>query len=171
MSKAFTREADDAGGDEIAPVRPQLLVGERNYITREGADRLRQLLNDLLQEKRALARDNSEPSVEIKAALRRTESAIQKLQSTLDSVIIAERPVDLERVAFGASVRLRDENGQEETYQIVGVDESDPAQGRISWISPLARALLNQRAGDKIRFQSPAGSQELTILKVEYRPR
>ncbi len=170
MSKAFTRESDDAGGDEIAPVRLQLLAGAKNYITREGADRLRQLLNDLLEQRRVLASGSSEADVDAKAALRRSESAIQKLQSTLDSVIIAERPADQERVAFGASVRIRDENGEEETYQIVGVDESDPAQGRISWISPLARALLNQRAGDKIRFQSPAGAEELTILKVDYRP-
>ena len=171
MSKAFTRESDDANADEFAPVRPQLLAGAKNYITREGADRLRQRLNDLLEQRRVLASGSNEADVNAKAALRRIESTIQRLQTTLDSVVIAERPADQEKVAFGASVRIRDENGEEEAYQIVGVDESDPAQGRISWISPLARALFNQRAGDKVRFRSPAGSEELTILKVDYRPR
>ena len=111
---------------------------------------------------------SSESDINAKAALRRIESTIQKLQSTLDSVIIAERPTDQTKVAFGASVRIRDEHGEEDTYQIVGIDEADPGQGRISSISPLARALLNQRAGDKVSFQSPAGLQEWTILDVHY---
>jgi len=115
-----------------------------------------------------LASGSSETDVNVKAALRRIESAIQQLQSTLDSVIIAEGPADKEKVAFGASVRIRDQHGEEDTYQIVGVDEADPTQGRISSISPLARALLSKRVGDRVRFQSPAGQQELTILDVHY---
>jgi len=168
VSKAFTRESDDAGADEIAPVRPQLCAGAKNYITREGADRLTQRLHDLLEQKRVLASGSSETDVNVKAALRRIESAIQQLQSTLDSVIIAEGPAEKEKVAFGASVRIRDQHGEEDTYQIVGVDEADPTQGRISSISPLARALLSKRVGDRVRFQSPAGQQELTILDVHY---
>ena len=168
MSKAFTRESDDAGADEIAPVRPQLSTGAKNYITRKGADGLRQRLNALLEERRALARGGSDADVNAKAALRRVESDIQKLQSALDSVIVAESPTDQTKVAFGASVRIRDEQGEEETYQVVGIDEADPEQGRISSCSPLARALLNGRAGDRVRFQSPAGHQELTILDVHY---
>ena len=105
--------------------------------------------------------------LEAKAVQRRIESAIRKLQSILDSVIVAEIPDDQEKVAFGASVVVRHGN-EEERYQIVGVDESDPAQGRISWIAPLARALLSRRAGDIVRFRSPAGDEELKVVKVRY---
>ena len=67
-----------------------------------------------------------------------------------------------------STVTLADENGDEQTYQIVGVDETDFARGRISWISPLARALLKAREGDLVRFQSPAGLREIEVLSIEY---
>jgi len=170
VSKAFTRESDETDAEEIPSGRFQLPPGAKNYITREGADRLRQTLDELIEKRRVGANVSNSADPEAKADQRRIESAIRKLQSILDSVVVAEIPDDREKVAFGALVAVRHANGEEEGYQIVGVDESDPAQGRISWISPLARALLNQKAGAKIRFQSPAGSEELTILKVDYRP-
>lgn len=168
MSKAFTRESDDASADEIVPARPQVSAGVRNYITREGADRLRNRLEELLEQRRVLIDESSKDSANAKAALRNLELAIQKLQSTLSSVIIAERPADQTVIAFGASVCIRDEHGEEETYQIVGLDEADPVNGRISSASPLAKAILTHRAGEKVRFLSPAGPQEMTILSVHY---
>jgi transcription elongation factor GreB len=168
VSKAFTHESDEVTADEIAPVRPHWSAGAKNYITREGADRLRQRLTVLLAEKRVLAGEGGELNPNAKAALSRLESAIQKLQATLDSIIVAEPPTDQTKIAFGASVRVRDEAGEEETYQIVGIDEADPGQGRISSASPLARAILTRQAGQKVRFQSPAGERELTILSVHY---
>jgi len=168
VSKAFTRESDDVPDDGVASVRPRSFPGAKNYITREGADQLREGLNELFEEKRVLAGKGDEANPNTKTALRRLESAIQKLQSTLNSVVIADPPADQEKIAFGASVRVRDANGDEETYRIVGIDEADAGQGRISSASPLAQALLTRRAGEKIRFQSPGGSQELTILSVHY---
>ena len=168
MSKAFTRESDEASADEIAPVQPQVSAGARTYITREGADRLRNRLEELLKQRRVLVNESGEGNANAKAALRKLELAMQKLQSALNSVIIAERPADQTRIAFGASVRIRDENGEEETYQIVGMVEADPVSGRISSASPLAKALLSKQAGDKAKFRSPAGPQELTILSVHY---
>lgn len=165
MSKAFTRESDDLS-DEVALVRPRLSGSESNFITREGAKRLQERLNHLLEEKRIFAREEETPNA--KAALKRHESEIQKIQSALNSVIIAEPPADQDRIAFGATVRVRDEDGDDETYQIVGVAETDPAQGRISSVSPLARALLRRRAGETVRFQSPGGQREFTILNVRY---
>ena len=106
--------------------------------------------------------------VDTKANLRRVESEIQKLQLTLNLVIVAEPPADKDKIAFGASVRVRDSSGEEETYQIVGVDEAEPGEGRISASSPMARALMNRRAGETARFETPAGDQELTILTVHY---
>ena len=161
MSKAFTRESDDSAGEEVPLVRPKLPAGTRNYITQEGADRLRQQLKGLLDRKQAT---DALPMPD----QRKIELAIRSLQQTLDSVIVAEIPTDQEKVAFGATVTVRHENGEEESYNIVGVEEANPERGAISWISPLARALLSRRAGDKVRFRAPAGERELTILSVRY---
>ena len=81
-------------------------------------------------------------------------------------------PVEQENVGqvfFGATVTISDaESGIDETWQIVGVDEANASEGRISWISPLARALLKAREGDAVRFQSPAGLREIEILEIRY---
>ena len=166
MSKAFTRESDDSSPDEILPPRSQPSPGLKNYITRQGADRLSQQIGDLLEQRRVLLKASGQGDTS--ASLRRIDSDIQKLQRTLNSVIVADPPTDKDKIAFGASVLVRDSTGEQDTYQIVGLDETAPEQGRISASSPLARALMNRRAGEKVRFQSPAGDQELTILTVHY---
>ena len=94
--------------------------------------------------------------------------SVQRIERVLDSVMVAEPPTDPGKAGFGASVRFRDQHAEEETYQIVGQDEAEPSQGRISSISPLAQALMNSRAGDTVRFKSPAGNQEFTVLSVNY---
>lgn len=141
-------------------------AGARNYITKEGADRLGQRLLDLREERRILGNQVENPNT--LAALKRLELECQKLQSILESAVIAEPPSDQEKIALGAWVRLQDRDGAEEIYQIVGIEEADPDEGRISSASPLARALLNRRAGEKVDFQIPAGKRELTILSVRY---
>lgn len=166
MSKAFTRESDDRTADEIAPVRPQPLPGAKNYMTRQGADRLRLQIDELLEQRRVLL--GASGGGEAQPSLPRIEFELQRLQRTLQSVVVVEPPADKEKVALGASVLVRDQEGDEETYQIVGMDEADPGAGRISSASPLAQALIKGKAGDKVRFKSPAGDQELTILDVRY---
>jgi transcription elongation factor GreB len=168
VSKAFTRESDDSGAEEIPSFRSQLPPGSRNYITREGADRLKKRLNDLLEQKQTLATGSNAAGTGSDADQRKTESAIRRLEQTLDSVIVAEIPANREKVAFGAIVMVRHGNGEEAAYHIVGIEEADPERGAISWLSPLARALLSRTAGDKVRFQSPAGDENLTILTVRY---
>src|SRR5580765_7217224 len=167
MSKAFTRESDEARAQEIPSYRPQLPSGARNYITLGGADRLKQRLNELLERKRALAIVSNDAGTASQDQ-QSLESDIRKLQQILDSVVIAKIPADQEKVAFGATVVIRHGNGHEEAYQIVGVEEADPERGCISWISPLARVLLSRKTGEELKFQSPAGSEELTILSVRY---
>jgi transcription elongation factor GreB len=162
VSRAFKRESDESGAEEMPAVRPQLPPGTRNYITREGAVKLRHRLNKLLETREASASVGSE------ADHRRLDVSIRRLQATLESVVVAKTPADQTKVAFGACVTIRHEDGQGDEYQIVGVDEADPGSGRISWISPLARVLLSRRAGDKVPFRSPAGLEELTILEVHY---
>jgi transcription elongation factor GreB len=129
---------------------------------------MRQQINLLLEEKRVLLSGSGEANSDTTANVRRIESAIQKLRRTMESVIVADPPTDPDKVAFGALVSVRDQHCHDETYQIVGTDEADPSQGRISSISPLARSLMNKKAGEVAHFQSPAGDQELTILKVRY---
>jgi transcription elongation factor GreB len=165
VSKAFTRESDDAQADEIPAVRFRP-AGVRNYITREGADRMRRRLMDLQEERCILG--NQEKNSNTAPALKRLELECQKLQLILESAVIAEPPADPEKVALGAWVQLRSREGAEETFQIVGVEEADPGEGRISSASPLGRALLNRRKGEKVHFRIPAGQRELTILSVRY---
>jgi transcription elongation factor GreB len=167
VSKAFTRESDEPRAEEIPSYRPQLPSGARNYITLEGADRLKQRLDELLERKRALAMvsNNAGTASQHEQSL---ESDIRKLQQILDSVVVAKLPADQEKVAFGATVMIRHGNGHQEAYQIVGVEEAEPERGCISWMSPLARVLLTRKTGDKLKFQSPAGTEELTILSVRY---
>src|SRR2546429_536928 len=113
VSKAFTRESDDESGEEeIAAFRARLPQGTTNYITREGADRLKQQLKDLLEKKQA--------GTTSEADQRKIESAIRRLQRTLDSVVVAETPANQEKVAFGATVVLRHQNGEEDSYRMVG---------------------------------------------------
>jgi len=158
MSKAFTRESDDSGDYEIPSVRSSLPPGTTNYITREGAEGLQQRLKDLLERKERLS--PSEPE------LRKLETNIRAVQQTLNSVVIAKPAADPAKVAFGATVCIRDQNGEEELYRIVGVDEADPEKNSISWLSPLARALVSRKVGDKVQFRTPAGLQEFTILSI-----
>ena len=161
MSKAFTRESDESGDDEISPLRPPLPPGTTNYITREGAERLDRRLKDLIAKKQlAEVKGSNEPD------LRKLESNIRSLQQTLNSVVIAQPPPDSDKAAFGANIRIRQENGEEQIYRIVGVEEADPESGSISWLSPLARALLSRKVGDKVQFRTPAGMEEFTILAI-----
>ena len=161
MSKAFTRESDESGDDEISPLRPPLPPGTTNYITREGAERLDRRLKDLIAKKQlAEVKGSNEPD------LRKLESNIRVLQQTLNSVVIAQPPPDSDKAAFGANIRIRQENGEEQIYRIVGVEEADPESGSISWLSPLARALLSRKVGDKVQFRTPAGMEEFTILAI-----
>jgi transcription elongation factor GreB len=169
VSKAFTRESDDeSGGEDMPSFRPQLPPGTRNYITREGADRLRHRLNDLLEKKQALAARSDAAGMALEPEQRKVESAVRRLQQILESVIVAEIPAEQGKVGFGATVRIRHGNGEEAAYHIVGVEEAEPERGSISWISPLARALLSRRAGDKVRFRSPEGDEEVKIMTVRY---
>ena len=159
MSKAFTRESDDSAEEELTAPRPQLPPGTRNYITLAGAQRLKERVELLVNKKQA---------AESEAESKKLESAIRNLKQRLDSVVVVEPPADTAKIAVGAIVHVRHRNGEEDTYQIVGVEETDPERGAISWISPLAKALLSRRAGEKVRFRIPAGEDELEILSVRY---
>ena len=182
MNKAFIRETDDEE-DEGAEQAPSLPQGTRNYITPGGYARIKDELDQLLRVERphivevvhwaASNGDRSENGDYLygKKRLREIDRRIRFLTRRLDlaEVVDPARQVNADQVFFGATVTIADEQGNEQTYQIVGVDETDFSRNRISWISPLARALLKAREGDLVRFQSPAGWREVEVLSIEYK--
>ncbi|MBS1142371.1 MAG: transcription elongation factor GreB [Proteobacteria bacterium] len=181
MNKAFVRESEGDGDEEVEPSL-KLPAGTRNYITPAGHDRLRSELEHLVKRERphvveivswaASNGDRSENGDYIygKRRLREIDRRIRFLSKRLDvaEVIDPLRQGDNDQIFFGATVTIVGTNGVENTYTIVGVDETDVSKGRISWISPLARALIKAREGDSIRFQSPVGVREIDILEVRY---
>lgn len=181
MNKAFVRESD---GDDDEELQPALRIppGTRNYITPAGHARLKSELEHLVKRERphvveivAWAASNGDRSengdyIYGKRRLREIDRRIRFLTKRLDIAEIVDplRQGDNDQVFFGATVTIADAEGVENTYTIVGIDEADASLGRISWISPLARALIKAREGDSIRFQSPVGIREIDILEVRY---
>lgn len=183
MSKAFTRESDDHDEDEGgSPAAPRLPAGTPNYITPGGYARLRNELDHLLKRERphivevvAWAASNGDRSengdyLYGKKRLREIDRRIRFLTKRLDiaHVVDPTRQPNQDQVFFGATVTVADEEGEAQTYSIVGVDEADASARRISWISPLARALLKAHEGDTVRFHSPVGWREMDVIEVRY---
>jgi transcription elongation factor GreB len=172
MSKAFTKE-DDAG--EVLVPRPVSVLppGARNYLTPAGAGRLRAELARLADEERpgllAAARETGPKAAEAQERLQFVEQRIAHLEQSLRTAEISPPPPPPHDVVrFGATVAVRDVRGQEMTYRIVGVDEADHARDEVSWLAPIARALLNARRGQRVPFQFPAGRTELEITDIRY---
>lgn len=169
MSKAFTREEND--GPDIPDLPPPVSIlpeGARNYITAAGATNLRRDLAELVNEKRpALAGATDDP--EAKRQLAGLDQRIFQLEQSLQSAEVITPPEgDPDTVRFGATVTVRDRSGEESTYRIVGVDETDFDRGWVSWQSPIARALLNARRGARVPFHFPSGEEELEIIALTY---
>jgi transcription elongation factor GreB len=155
---------------------------EPNYITPEGARKLAQELNDLKTRERpkvveevataAAEGDRSENASYIygKKRLREIDRRIRFLTKRLEAARVITETHDGDSVYFGAWVTVEDEDGSRREYRIVGEDEVDPGQGRISWRSPLGRALLKKCAGDVVTVQRPAGAVDFTLIAVRYAP-
>ncbi|HSV83581.1 MAG TPA: transcription elongation factor GreB [Ramlibacter sp.] len=182
MSKAFTRETD-TDEDEESGGLPPLPAGGKNYITPQGYARLRTELLQLIDEERpkvvevvhwaASNGDRSENGDYLygKKRLREIDRRIRFLTKRLEIAEVTDPTVHhgRDQVFFGATVTYAEESsGQERTVTILGIDEADSAQGQVSWISPIARALLKAREGDVVRLVTPAGAQEVEILEVRY---
>lgn len=171
MSRAFTRE-DDAR-DVVVPRRVSPLPpGARNYLTSGGAERLRAELKELNERAPRLIAEAAEEGgrgADAKEELQRAEERIAYLQQSLATAeITATPPGPHDVVRFGASVTVRDAKGIESTYRIVGVDETDFFPDAVSWLSPIARALLNARLGLRVPFKFPSGATQLEIVAIRY---
>lgn len=180
MNKAFVKESDDELPEDETDA-PALPKNTKNYMTPLGAERLRAELKVLLHETRpevvrtvswaASNGDRSENGDYIygKRRLREIDRRIRFLTKRLESAeIVDPAKQDSERVLFGARVTVLDEDERERTFQIVGIDEADVRNGKVSWISPIAKALLNAKRGDVVTLHTPKGEEELEILKISY---
>ena len=178
MSKAFIRE--DAAAPDEEPEAPAIPAGGRNYISPAGFARLKAELRELVELERpevvktvawaAANGDRSENGDYLygKKRLREIDRRVRFLIKRLESAeVVNSAGRDTDQVFFGATVRLKSASG-EKTITIVGVDEVDPANGRVSWISPIAKALIKAREGDTVTLRSPSGVEQLEILEVKY---
>jgi len=183
MSKAFTRETDDAPEDDDGvPPAPSIPAGSKNYITPQGYARLRAELLHLIDEERprvvdivhwaASNGDRSENGDYLygKKRLREIDRRIRFLTKRLEiaEVVAPSVHAGSDQVFFGATVTYADDEGQERTVTIMGIDEADNSAGQISWVSPVARALLKAREGDEVSLLTPAGQRTLEVLQVRY---
>lgn len=180
MSKAFTKE-DSSGAEDEGPEESAIVPGGKNYITPLGAKKLREEQKRLLDIERpevvrvvswaASNGDRSENGDYLygKKKLREIDKRVRFLSKRLEMAeIIDPRAIKSEKVLFGATVTVLDSSDKKHHYSIVGVDEIDIQKGRISWLSPIGKALLQNKVGDVITIRTPKGEEELEILAVKY---
>ncbi|MBX3621072.1 MAG: transcription elongation factor GreB [Rhizobacter sp.] len=183
MSKAFTKETDTDDEDD-EPGLPPLPAGARNYVTPEGYKRLREELMGLLDVERpkvvevvswaAKNGDRSENGDYLygKKRLREIDRRIRFLTKRLDIAEVADPSAHHgnDQIFFGATVTYANAAGEERTVTIKGIDETDNLKGEVSWISPIARALLKARVGDEVSLMTPGGLERIEVLDVQYPP-
>ncbi|MGA7178162.1 MAG: transcription elongation factor GreB [Thiobacillaceae bacterium] len=181
MNKAFVKEPDNAADDDEDICVPAVPVGGKNYMTPMGYIHMKEEFDHLWKIERpklvdtitwaASNGDRSENGDYIygKKRLREIDRRIRYLSKRLDNAEVVDPASreDTDQVFFGATVTV-DNAGEEESYSIVGIDEADPGKNRISWVAPLALALLKAKEGDFVTLQTPGGKKELEILRVRY---
>jgi transcription elongation factor GreB len=166
MSKAFTRE-DDAEAPELVRPLSALPPGAVNYMTAEGAERLRQELARLVETERPRLTAESE-NAEAGQKLALINQRIYQLEQSLQSAEVISSPKGpATSVTFGATVTVRGPEGSE-VFKIVGVDEIDHEHGLISWLSPVARALMSAKVGQQVHFKYPCGEEQLEVVSIAY---
>ena len=183
MSKAFTRESDSAAEDDDEDLAlPALPSGAKNYLTPAGYARLRAELLALLDDERpkiveivswaAKNGDRSENGDYLygKKRLREIDRRIRFLTKRLDIAEVADPAVHFghDQVFFGATVTYVNQRDEQRTITIKGVDEVDNLAGEVSWVSPIARALLKSRVGDEVQLMTPGGLEQIEVIAVAY---
>ena len=184
MNKAFTREPDDAGDDDddVDIAAPALPPGAKNYLTPAGYRRLREELMSLLDVERpkvvetvswaAKNGDRSENGDYIygKKRLREIDRRIRFLTQRLDIAEVVDPSLHhgKDQVFFGATVTYSNAKGERRTITIKGVDEADNLHGEVSWVAPIARALLKAHEGDEVQLATPGGMETIEVLEVRY---
>ena len=167
MSRAFVRESDDRPELPIARQPSALPAGAKNYLTPGGAARQREELRRLVETERPALVSRADDA-EAKRQLLVLDQRVQQLEGILQSAEIVPPPASADAVRFGATVTVRRSDGEEDSYRVVGVDEIDLERSWVSWASPIARALLNARVGERVRFRFPSGEEELEVVRIEF---
>ncbi|MDQ3260525.1 MAG: transcription elongation factor GreB [Pseudomonadota bacterium] len=184
MSKAFTKENDDAPEDDEGEGIASLPAGSKNYMTPTGHTHMRAEFDQLWKTERpqlvetiAWAASNGDRSengdyIYGKRRLREIDRRLRYLGKGLENAEVVDPAFreETDQIFFGATVKIVDDQNEESTYTIVGIDEADLSKNHISWISPMAHALLKAREGDTVMLMTPAGRRELQILEVRYEP-
>jgi transcription elongation factor GreB len=182
MSKAFTKENDNAPDDDDEVVVAPLPAGSKNYMTPSGHERMREEFDQLWKIERpklvetihwaASNGDRSENGDYIygKRRLREIDRRIRYLSKRLENAEVVDPATreETDQIFFGATVMIVDDHNDESTFTIVGIDEVDMSKNHISWISPMARALMRAREGDKVTLATPGGKREMQVLEVRY---
>ena len=180
MSKAFVKEPDNATDLPYEP--PAIPAGIKNYMTPRGHRHMQDELHQLLQVDRpkvvetvAWAAGNGDrsengDSIYDKRRLREIDRRIRFLSTRLESaeVVDPKQQKKLDQVFFGATVTYADGRGNERTITIVGIDEADLSRGQVSWVSPVARALMKAQAGDIVDVRAPSGVEQIEVLEIRY---
>lgn len=163
MSRAFVSENDTDAAADTLPELPQ--SPHPNYVTRRGLRLLEERLAAAQAEQRQLQAGPDDPAKELRLA--HVNRDIRYLEARIERAIpVAQHPADA--VAFGAVVDVRDPKGERHRFAIVGEDEADAEHGKVSWVSPLARALIGSGVGDLVQWRRPAGEVELEIEAIRY---
>jgi transcription elongation factor GreB len=180
MSKAFVKETE--GETDLAQEVPELPAGTKNYMTPRGHQQMRDELHQLLRVERpkvvetvAWAAGNGDRSengdyIYGKRRLREIDRRIRFLTKRLESAEIVDPDQQRRRdqVFFGATVTYATVEGSESTVTIVGIDEADFGRGQVSWVSPIARALLKAREGDIVELRAPSGVEQIEVVRIRY---
>jgi transcription elongation factor GreB len=165
MSRGFVKEDDLEHAGTDLPERP--LSEHPNYVTPRGLQLLQQQADELEKERQLLAPRKEDPVVSQRLGM--VERDLRYVGARLGQVIVVDpssQPSD--KVLFGATVTTEDEDGESQVFTIVGEDEADIAAHKVSWVSPLARALLGHKIGDSVTWQRPAGNMTLEITRIDY---
>jgi len=182
MSKAFTREDDGADEDDLPEESGGLPLAAKNYMTPAGFTRMREELDGLMRKERpevvkvvswaAGNGDRSENGDYIygKKRLREIDRRVRYLSKRLANAEVVDpaRRAATEQVFFGATVTYANGRGEERTIKIVGVDEVELDKGHVSWISPIAKALLRAEEGDMVKMRTPQGIDDIEVIEVKY---
>jgi len=182
MNKAFVKESDGDDDEEAAALALAIPAGSKNYIRPEGYERIKQELLQLIDEERpkvvevvhwaASNGDRSENGDYLygKKRLREIDRRIRFLTKRMEAAEVVDPGVHhgSDQVYFGATVHYCDEQGSEESITIMGIDEADASRGQVSWVAPIARALLKARIGDEVQLPTPGGIRVLEVLGVQY---
>ncbi|MSU49680.1 MAG: transcription elongation factor GreB [Opitutus sp.] len=168
MSRAFVRESDFPQLPELPPQVSPLPPGAKNHVTAGGAVRLRAELNRRLETERPPLASAPPEDTDTKRDLQVLDQRIRYLQESLRTAEIAPAPQGpTDTVQFGATVTVRELNGTETRYRIVGVDETDLDRNWVSWLSPIARALMHAKLGGRVVLKAPRGAKELEIVAID----